>query len=108
MKFENLRATWRYWLIGTVIAVVGVILARLVAPHYVGKTQTVLSSVGRLTSFVGLIASCLRRQQTHQERIQRQRKPLAAHVTGLSSAKNPAAPSMAGRCMNSPRCPRPT
>ncbi|MBK9989449.1 MAG: hypothetical protein IPP19_01630 [Verrucomicrobia bacterium] len=55
MKFENLRATWRYWLIGTVIAVVGVILARLVAPHYVGKTQTVLSSVGRLTSFVGLI-----------------------------------------------------
>lgn len=55
MKFQSLRASWRYWVIGTIIAVAGVIIARLVAPHYVGKTQTTLSSVGRLTSFVGLI-----------------------------------------------------
>lgn len=55
MKFDSLRATWRYWLIGTIIAVVGIIVARFVAPHYLGKTQTVLTSVGRLTGFAGLI-----------------------------------------------------
>ena len=55
MKFTSLRAYWRYWLIGTVVAVVGVIIARLVAPHYTEKTQTALTSFGRLLSFAGLI-----------------------------------------------------
>jgi len=55
VKFTSLRANWRIWLTGTAIAVAGVIIARLVAPHYTGKTQTALSSAGRLTSFAGLI-----------------------------------------------------
>ncbi len=55
MKFDSLRATWRTWLLGTLIALLGVILVRLVAPHTTGKTQAILSALGRLTSFSGLI-----------------------------------------------------
>ncbi len=55
MKFTSLRANKRSWVIGITLAVVGVIIARLVAPHYTDKTQVALSSVGRLISFAGLI-----------------------------------------------------
>ena len=55
MKFTSLRASWRQWVIGIALAVVGVIIARLVSPHYTGKTQVALLSAGRLTSFAGLI-----------------------------------------------------
>jgi len=55
VKFNSLRANWRIWLSGTAIAVTGVIIARLVAPHFEGKTQAVLSMIGRFTGFAGLI-----------------------------------------------------
>lgn len=59
MKFDNLRANWRLWLLGLVIALAGVVIARVAAPHYTGKTQTVLVSIGRLISFVGLFVIAL-------------------------------------------------
>lgn len=55
MKFDSLRANWRLWLLGLLIALTGVVIARVAAPHYTGKTQTVLTSLGRLTGFAGLI-----------------------------------------------------
>ncbi len=55
MKFTSLRASWRSWALGTIIAIIGIILVRVVSPHTTGKTQAALVSAGRLTSFAGLI-----------------------------------------------------
>ena len=70
MKFDSLRANWRLWLLGLVVALAGVVIARVTAPHATGKTQTILVSLGRLISFAGLFVIALgikRRVQTTDE-----------------------------------------
>jgi len=70
VKFENLRANWRLWLLGLVVALAGVVIARVAAPHYTGKTQTVLVSIGRLISFAGLffIALGIKRRMSNTDK----------------------------------------
>jgi peptidoglycan/LPS O-acetylase OafA/YrhL len=67
VKFDSLRSNWRLWLLGLVVALAGVVIARVAAPHATGKTQTMLISLGRLVSFAGLFVIALgikRRAQT--------------------------------------------
>jgi hypothetical protein len=55
MKFDALRAARRYWIAGFVIALIGVLLARVVAPHFEARPRTILNTAGRLLGMGGLV-----------------------------------------------------
>ena len=55
MKFDALHAARRYWIAGIVIALIGVFLARVVAPHFDNQTGVMLTVAGRLLGMGGLI-----------------------------------------------------
>jgi hypothetical protein len=55
MKFDALKAARRYWIAGIVIALVGVLLARVVAPHFEARPRTILNVAGRLLGMGGLV-----------------------------------------------------
>jgi hypothetical protein len=55
MKFDSIHAARRYWISGIVIALTGVILARLIAPHLSEKTAIFVKVAGQLIAIVGLV-----------------------------------------------------
>ena len=55
MKFDVLRASRRYWITGIAVAMIGILLARVIAPHFEGRPHVVLTAIGRLLGFSGLI-----------------------------------------------------
>jgi len=55
MKFDALKAAHRYWIVGAVIALIGVLLARVVAPHFEPRPRTTINAVGRLLGMAGLV-----------------------------------------------------
>lgn len=55
MKLDNLHAHWRLWATGLLIALAGVVLARVAAPYATGNTRTLLAILGRLTAVAGLV-----------------------------------------------------
>jgi hypothetical protein len=55
MKFDALYAARRYWIVGAVIALIGVLLARVVAPHFDNQPRVMLNVAGRLLGMGGLI-----------------------------------------------------
>jgi hypothetical protein len=67
-RTSSLRASARRWLLGTLLALIGVVLARLVAPTCTKSTSTGLTLVGQLLGLTGLfiIARGIRRR-LHEE-----------------------------------------
>jgi hypothetical protein len=55
MKFNALHAARRYWIAGIVIALIGVLIARAVAPHFEARPRTILNAVGRLLGMAGMV-----------------------------------------------------
>jgi hypothetical protein len=55
MKFDTLKATRRTWIVGGLIALFGVLLARVVAPHFEARPHTIINAVGRLLGIAGIV-----------------------------------------------------
>jgi hypothetical protein len=55
MKFDTLKAARRYWIVGAVIALIGVLVARLVAPQFEARPRTIINAVGRLLGMAGMV-----------------------------------------------------
>jgi len=55
MKFDTLKAARRYWIVGAVIAMIGVLLARVVAPHFEARPRSLLNVAGRLLGMAGMV-----------------------------------------------------
>ena len=54
MKFDTLKAARRYWIVGGIIALIGVLCARVVAPHFEARPRTTINAVGRLLGIAGM------------------------------------------------------
>jgi hypothetical protein len=70
MKFDTLKAARRTWIAGGIVALIGVLLARLVAPHFEARPRTILNAVGRLLGMAGLVVIAIgisRRVSTAQK-----------------------------------------
>jgi|GEM_PF-1085389 len=55
MKFDALRSARRTWIAGTVIALIGVLLARVLAPHFENRPRILLNVAGRILGIAGLV-----------------------------------------------------
>jgi len=70
MKFASLRATRRYWITGVAAALIGILLARAVAPQFSGRSKTLVNVAGQLMAMGGLIVIAFgisRRGSTSEE-----------------------------------------
>lgn len=59
MKFETLRSARRFWVSGIFIALVGIALARFVAPQFETKIAIITKVVGQLIALTGLLIICI-------------------------------------------------
>jgi len=59
MKFETLRSARRFWINGILLAVVGIVLARLVAPQLETKIAIIVKVGGQLIALTGLLIICI-------------------------------------------------
>ncbi|MFT3782671.1 MAG: hypothetical protein QM790_11710 [Nibricoccus sp.] len=55
MKFNSVRSAWRYWVAGIALALIGVVVARVLAASYTGRSHAVIVSLGRLATIIGLL-----------------------------------------------------
>jgi hypothetical protein len=55
MKLDALHTSRRYWITGIAVALIGILVARVIAPHFEGRPSVVLTAIGRLLGFGGLI-----------------------------------------------------
>ena len=55
MKLEAIKAARRTWIAGIAIALIGILLARMVAPHFEHQPRTLMTVIGRLLGMAGLI-----------------------------------------------------
>jgi len=55
MKFSAVYALRRYWITGIVIAVIGVLLSRVIAPRFDTRVGELLKASGRLIGMGGLV-----------------------------------------------------
>ncbi len=55
MRFQSLYSVRNYWIAGIVLAVVGVLLARVVAPGLEGKARSGMALAGQLIAVAGLV-----------------------------------------------------
>jgi hypothetical protein len=56
---KNVRSNLRYWISGTTIALAGVVLSRLLAPHCNGHARIVATLSGQILALSGLFILCL-------------------------------------------------
>lgn len=56
---KNVTANVRYWIAGTLVALAGVALARLLAPLFDGIVRPSVTVVGQLLALFGLFIICL-------------------------------------------------
>jgi len=54
MKFESLRTARRYWIAGIATSLIGIVLARVVAPHFADKAGVIVKFLGQLLAIIGL------------------------------------------------------
>jgi len=54
MKIDSLRAARHYWIAGFALALIGVLLARVAAPHFEARPRTIINVAGRLLGIAGL------------------------------------------------------
>lgn len=59
MKFETLRGARRFWISGIIAAIVGILLARFVAPQFEPKTAIIAKVAGQLIAMAGLLIICI-------------------------------------------------
>jgi len=59
MKFETLRSARRFWINGILLALVGIVLARLVAPQLETKIAIIVKVGGQLIALTGLLIICI-------------------------------------------------
>lgn len=59
MKFESLRTARRYWIAGIASAFIGVVLARVAAPHFAEKTSAIVKVAGQFLAIIGLFVIAL-------------------------------------------------
>jgi len=57
MKFDALRSARRTWIAGMVIALIGVLLARVIAPHFENRPRILLNVTGRILGIAGLVVT---------------------------------------------------
>jgi len=55
MKIDSLRAARHYWIAGFAIALIGVLLARVLASHFENQPRVLLTVAGRILGIVGLV-----------------------------------------------------
>jgi carbon starvation protein CstA len=56
---KNVAANARYWIAGTTCAVLGVLLARVIAPHLEKGPRLWFTIGGQLLAIVGLVVICV-------------------------------------------------
>lgn len=56
---KNVAANARFWIAGSAVAFLGVLLARVVSPSFDGKTKIYLTVGGQLLAILGLFILCL-------------------------------------------------
>ncbi len=56
---ESIISNLRYWLAGVLVALVGVVCVRLVAPACTGSLRVGVQLGGQLLAFLGLFIICL-------------------------------------------------
>lgn len=55
MRFQSLYSVRNYWIAGILLAIAGVLLARVVAPGLEGKTRSAVALAGQLIAVGGLV-----------------------------------------------------
>lgn len=58
MRADSLVAAKLHWIAGIALAIVGVILARIVAPEFGTRVHSVVAAGGQLVAISGLVVIC--------------------------------------------------
>ena len=58
MRFQSLYSARTHWVIGTALAVVGVVVARVIAPGLHERMHSGVAATGQIIALAGLVVIC--------------------------------------------------